>query len=348
MPAETRKSWVLDSRPQGRPTLGNFRMEEQPLEEPGDGKFLVRTIWLSLDPYMRGRMNEGKSYAPRVELGEVMTAECVAEVISSKHPDYKVGEIVSGQFGWTTHAISDGEQVRRLDPEAAPLGSALGILGMPGITAWTSLNVLAEAMQGETIVVSAATGAVGTVLGQLAKLKKLRVIGVAGGKEKCEWAVENLGYDVCIDHHMAADELAEAIRAAAPNGVDIYHDNVGGKTLESVVPAMNDHGRIVVCGVIAWYNGEGIADAMPLPKVWSNILVKRLKVQGMIVFDYFDRYSEFLEEVAPLVKFGQLSWRETVVEGIENAPNAFLGLFDGRNFGKLLVRVGPDPSEAGN
>ena len=340
----TRRSIVLASRPAGDAGPENFRLEEAPLPQPGDGEFLVRVIWLSLDPYMRGRMNDAKSYAPPVGLGEVMTAQAVGEVTDSRHADFPVGAIVIGTFGWTSHAISDGTDVRRLDPKVAPIQTALGVLGMPGLTAWVGVNDILGAKEGDTVVISAATGAVGSVAGQLARARGARVIGVAGGPEKCAHAVEELGYDACLDHHAHdARGLAAALKEAAPDGVDCYFENVGGKTLEAVLSRMNTHGRIAVCGAIAWYSSDGQSDTQPLPVVWRNILTRRLRVQGFIIFDHFDRYPDFIAEAAPMLRDGRLRYRESVAEGLENAPDAFLAMLKGGNFGKQLVRVGPDP-----
>ncbi|RYH04012.1 NADP-dependent oxidoreductase [Salipiger sp. IMCC34102] len=335
---------VLASRPDGQPTTDNFRQETVDLPSPSEGELLVRVIWLSLDPYMRGRMDDAKSYAKPVEVDETMEGGAVAEVMESRHPDFKKGQIVTGQFGWCSHAISDGEGVRVIDPDTAPISTALGVLGMPGITGWVGLNDIGRARDGETIVVSAATGAVGGVVGQLAKAKNMRVIGVAGGPEKCDFAVKELGYDVCLDHHAHdAKSLSEAIKKAAPDGVDVYFESVGGKTLEAVLSRMNVGGRIAVCGMIAWYSGEGVKDAQPLPAVWRNILTRRLLVEGFIIFDHFHKFPDFIENVAPMVGDGRVKFKEDVAEGLENAPRAFLDMLDGGNFGKQLVRVGDDP-----
>ncbi len=335
---------VLAARPEGRPTQDNFREETAKLTAPAEGEMIVRTIWLSLDPYMRGRMDAAKSYAPPVEVGGVMEAAGVGEVIEAAPGGHVPGTLVVGPLGWASHAVVRADAVRVVDPEAAPIQTALGVLGMPGHTAWVGLNEIAGAEQGETIVVSAATGAVGAVVGQLARRKGLRVIGVAGGAEKCALAEAELGYDACLDHRSHdADGLREAIAAAAPGGVDIYYENVGGKTLQAVLPLMNQRGRIPLCGMIAWYSGQGLDEAMALPAVWRAVLVKRLRVQGFIVFDHAHRFDAFHTEVAPLVKTGEIRWRESVAEGLEAAPQAFLDLLAGKNLGKQLVRVGPDP-----
>ncbi|WP_299305027.1 NADP-dependent oxidoreductase [uncultured Litoreibacter sp.] len=340
----TAQSITLASRPTGSPVPENFALVDRVMPDPGAGEFLVRVIWLSLDPYMRGRMDDAKSYAEPVAIGGVMEGGAVGEVLVSNHAGFAVGDIVTAQFGWTTHAISDGEGVRKVNPDVAPISTALGALGMPGITAWVGLNEIAAAQAGETIVVSAATGAVGGMVGQLAKAKGMRVIGVAGGPEKCAFAEAELGYDICLDHRaMDAKELAAALKAAAPDGVDVYFENVGGKTLEAVLTRMNTGGRIALCGAISWYSGQGIAEAQPLPAVWRNILTRRLRVQGFIIFDHFHLMGQFQKEVGPLVGNGTIKVKESVTDGLENAPAAFIELLKGGNFGKQLVRVGDDP-----
>ncbi|WP_099827806.1 NADP-dependent oxidoreductase [Oceaniglobus indicus] len=333
---------TLASRPKGNPTQDNFGRETVTLDPPAKGQVAVRTIWLSLDPYMRGRMDDAKSYAVPVPLGAPMEGEGVGEVTASEHPDFKPGDIVIGRTGWASAAVLDGDGLRKVDPDIAPISTALGALGMPGLTAWVGLNDVAEAKSGETIVVSAATGAVGGVVGQLARAKGMRVIGVAGGPEKCAYAVDELGYDVCLDHH--ADDLAEQMAKAAPDGIDIYYESVGGKTLSAVIPQMNIGGRIPVIGMIAWYSGNNLDDALPLPAVWRAILSKRLKVQGMIVFDHHDRRAAFEKEVGAMIRDGDLTYRETVAEGLDAAPQAFMDMLKGGNFGKQLVKVGADPS----
>ena len=332
---------VLARRPKGDARPEDFRLEPVDLPAPGAGELLLRTIWLSLDPYMRGRMNAGPSYAPAVEIGEAMTGQVVAEVIDSRAEGFAPGDIVLAGTGWAAHGIAEARTVRRLDPELAPVSTALGVLGMPGQTAWVGLTDILRIAAGETIVIGAATGAVGSLAGQLAKRAGLRVIGIAGGAEKCAFAVERLGYDVCLDHRDPA--LAQELAALTPQGVDCYFENVGGKVLEAVLPRMNVHGRIAVCGMVAWYSAAGLADAMPLPAVWRNVLVKRLRVEGFLIFDHDQRLEPFLQEVGPLVRDGALYYRESVAEGLEAAPAAFVAMLAGGNFGKQLVRIGPDP-----
>ncbi|RVT83173.1 NADP-dependent oxidoreductase [Rhodobacteraceae bacterium CCMM004] len=337
---ETARTVTLAKRPEGVPGDDCFALEDRPLGDLAEGHVRVRVIWLSLDPYMRGRMNAGKSYSPPVEIGEAMGGQGVGEVIGSRAEGFAEGDIVTGMFGWVSHADAPAGEVRRLDPALAPVQTALGVLGMPGLTAWVGVHRILEAQAGETAVVSAATGAVGSVAGQLARRHGLRAVGVAGGPEKCAYAEEELGYDACLDHR--APDLRARLGEAAPDGVDGYFENVGGVTLEAVLPALNDHARIALCGVVAWYNGQGVADAMPLPAMWRTILVKRLRVQGFIIYDHFHRFPEFLAEVGPLVADGTLRYRESVTEGLENAPAAFRAMLEGGNFGKTLVRVGPD------
>lgn len=334
-------SVILDSRPVGPPTSENFRIMKNSLSEINDGQVLLKTIYLSLDPYMRGRMNADKSYADPVPIGGIMEGECVAEIINSKNSNFRIGDIVAARIGCVTHAISDGTDLRKIDQNVAPISTALGVLGMPGHTAWTGLNIIGKAKPGETVVISAATGAVGSLAGQLAKAKGMRVIGVAGGTEKCNFAKSDLGYDECFDHKLAenASELRKWLLEATPKGIDVYFENVGGKTTEAVLPIMNDFGRISVCGMISWYSGVGVDEAMRLPGAWREILTKRLQVRGFIVWDYKDEFNHFLSETAPLVKSNKIIFRETITKGIENAPKAFINLLNGKNFGKQLVKV---------
>jgi NADPH-dependent curcumin reductase CurA len=338
---------VLASRPEGHPQPANFRLEEARIAAPGEGEMLVRVQWLSLDPYMRGRMDDAKSYAEPVPIGGIMEGRSVGQVVESNNPKFAAGDHVLVGSGWCSHAVSDGKGVRKLDPSLAPLQTNLGVLGMPGLTAYAGLSEHGRPKEGETLVVGAATGAVGSVVGQLAKIYGLLAVGVAGGAEKCAYAVEELGFDSCIDHRAATDSgsLREQIAAACPDGVDIYFENVGGKTLEAVVPLMNMFGRIPVCGMISWYDLGGLGLGAPppgpnmLPRVWRTILTQRLSVRGFIVNDHADRFRDFISEVPSYIRDGRLKYRESVTEGLENAPAAFMEMLKGGNFGKTLVMV---------
>jgi NADPH-dependent curcumin reductase CurA len=346
---QTMQRIVLAARPNGEPKPSDFRLESCPMPIPGDGEMLVRVIWLSLDPYMRGRMDDSKSYAQPVQIGERMEGGAVGEVLTSNSPKFSVGDFVNGPFSWQSHAISDGTMVRKLDSAVAPLSTALGVLGMPGITAYVGLNDHGRPKAGETLVVSAATGAVGSLVGQLGKAYGLRVVGVAGGKEKCQYAVDELGFDDCVDHRAATDDvvLRQRLAKACPDGVDIYFENVGGKTMQAVIPLMNVHGRIPICGMIAWYSGTGAdlsSDPKLLPKIWRTILVNRLSLRGFIIFDHYDRFPQFIEEVSQHIAKGRVKYRETISQGLESAPQSFINLLKGGNFGKQLVAVSPDPT----
>jgi len=332
---------VLAERPKGEPTIDNFRLEKIGMAKLQEKELLLKVIWLSLDPYMRGRMDGGQSYAAPVSLGEPMQGECIAEVIESKNKDFNVGELVVGGLGWVSHAISDGKELRKIPKSNIPVQTSLGILGMPGHTAWVGLNKIATASSGETIVVSAASGAVGSLVGQLAKKKGLKVIGIAGSEQKCKYVTEKLGYDGCINHQSISSvgKFRETIASYCPEGVDIYFENVAGITLEAVLPNMKDFGRIAVCGMISWYSGKGLQNAMAFPKFWRTVLVKRLRANGFIIFDYKDSFSEFQKEVRPLVENGEIKYKEDVRKGLDCAPKSFLDLLNGGNFGKMLVRL---------
>jgi NADPH-dependent curcumin reductase CurA len=329
---------VLASRPVGEPKPENFRLEEFAIPQPGAGDVLLRTLWLSLDPYMRGRMSDAPSYAAPVPVDGVMEGGAVSEVITSNNDAYGVGDIVFGQTGWQTHAISNGKGLRRLDPKAAPISYALGVLGMPGMTAYFGLAEIGKPQPGETLVVAAASGAVGSVVGQIAKIKGARAIGIAGGEAKCRYVKEELGFDDCLDHH--APDLAERLKAACPKGIDVYFENVGGKVFEAVFPLFNISARIPVCGVIAHYNAtEPAPGANWVPVLMRSVLSKRLTVRGFLVGDFFSRYGEFIKEMAAWVKDGRVKYRESVIEGLDNAPRGLIGLLRGENFGKAVVRV---------
>jgi NADPH-dependent curcumin reductase CurA len=331
---------VLAKRPVGHPKLGDFRLEDAPIPEPGAGEMLVRVIWLSLDPYMRGRMDDAKSYSAPVPIGGTMEGGTVAQVVTSDNPKFASGDYVLTHSGWCSHAVSDGKGVRKLDSAVAPISTAVGVLGMPGLTAYVGLNEHGRPKPGETLVVGAATGAVGSAVGQLARIYGLRVVGVAGGADKCAWAIDELDFDACIDHRAAPDAkaLRAQLAAACPDGIDIYYENVGGK---------NPFGRIPVCGMISWYDlgGLGMGETPGpnlLPRVWRTILVNRLAVRGFIVTDHADRFRDFIAEVPEYIRDGRVKYRESVTEGLENAPSAFLSLLEGGNFGKTLVKVGAE------
>jgi NADPH-dependent curcumin reductase len=329
----TNRQFLLASRPKGRPSVDNFEFVKRPVPEPGDGQVLLRTLYLSLDPYMRGRMNDTKSYAKPAELGQPMVGGTVSEVAASKNPKFAAGDIVLAYAGWQDYALSDGAGLRKLDPKAAPLTTALGILGMPGMTAYTGLLEIGQPKPGETLVVAAASGAVGSAVGQIARIKGARAVGVAGGAEKCRFVVQELGFDACIDHR--ASDLAEQLAAACPKGVDVYFENVGGAVQQAVWPLLNDFARVPVCGVIAQYNATGPS---PGPDI-ATILRKRLLVRGFIVWDFAARQGDFLRDMAQWIREGKVKYREDIVDGLEKAPQAFLGLLEGKNFGKLVVKV---------
>jgi NADPH-dependent curcumin reductase CurA len=324
---------VLKSRPEGTPGLDNFEQVQGPVPEPGDGEVVMRTRWLSLDPYMRGRMSAAKSYARPAEVGQPMVGGTVSEVTASRNPGFAVGDVVLGFGGWQDYARSNGQGLRKLNPAAAPVTTALGVLGMPGMTAYAGLLEIGRPTRGETVAVAAASGAVGAVVGQIAKIKGCRAIGIAGGPDKCRYVVEELGFDSCIDHRAA--DFAQQLEAACPAGIDVYFENVGGAVQQAVWPLLNDFARVPVCGLIAQYNAHS---PMRGPDMVS-VLRKRLTVRGFIVWDFAAREADFLRDVGEWIRTGRLKYREDVVEGLENAPAAFLGLLEGRNFGKLLVKV---------
>ncbi len=337
---------TLASRPQGSPSEENFRVERTELRELGEKEVAVETLYLSLDPYMRGRMDDAKSYAKPVEIGATMEGGAVGRVIASTSPRFSEGDIVVGQFGWATHGVLPAREVRPAATEYAPPSASLGVLGMPGFTGWYGLTELGRPKKGETLVVAAATGPVGQMVGQLGKALGLYVVGVAGGADKCRFAVETLGFDMCVDHHAQADaqEMRVALAEACPDGIDVYYENVGGKVLEAVMGLMNPFGRIPVCGMIAYYNlgGLGMGDAPGpnlLPRMWRTILVNKLNVHGFIIMDHWNRYNDFLAEVGPMVKDGRIKYQEDITDGLANAPGAFMGMLKGGNFGKTVVKV---------
>ncbi|MEQ9332449.1 NADP-dependent oxidoreductase [Thalassobaculum sp.] len=332
-------------RPTGEPTAETFDIGEVELPALADGQILVRIIWLTLDPYMRGRMDDKRSYAQPQGIGEVMQGGTVGQVVESRNPKFAEGDFVLGMFGWQSHVVSDGTGVRRLDPAVAPLSTWVGVMGMPGLTAYVGLLDVGEMKAGDTVVVSAASGAVGSVVGQLARIKGAkRVVGVAGAEEKCRFVVDELGFDACVSHR--SPSLRDDLKKACPDGVDIYFENVGGATLEAALSLMNPFGRIPVCGMISMYNtGPSTEGPDRLPGLMRRILTDRLKIQGFIVSDRAAQHQKaFIEEVGAYIRDGRIKYRETVTEGLENAPRAFIGLLRGENFGKQLVKVSEDPT----
>jgi len=328
----------MAARPVGRPKPTDFQLVEEDAPEPRDGEVLLRTLWLSLDPYTRGRMSAARSYAKSLEVRDTMVGGTVNEVMASRRPEYRAGDIVLGYAGWQEFAISNGTGLRKLDPGRAPISTALGILGMPGMTAYTGLTIIGQPKAGETVVVAAANGPVGSAVGQIAKIKGCRAIGIAGGADKCRLLIDEFAFDAAVDHRSAsfADDLAKA----CPNGIDIYFENVGGAVWNAVLPLLNNFARVPVCGLIAHYNDTELPpgpDRTAL--VMRNILTKRLTLRGFIVSDFVAHAEEFERNMGSWLREGKIKYREDVVEGLEKAPEAFIGLLSGRNVGKLLVRV---------
>lgn len=329
----------LASRPTGAPATDNFRLETGTVSEPGDGEVLLQILYLSLDPYMRGRMSAAKSYAKPVEIGAVMEGGTVARVIRSRHGDFHEGDIVLSHSGWQSYAIAKGEALRKIDPSVAPISTALGVLGMPGFTAYAGLLTIGKPKPGETVVVAAASGAVGSAVGQIARLKGARAVGIAGGADKCAFIKNELGFDAVVDHR--SPDLARELAQACPDGIDVYFENVGGDVWKTVFPLLNNFARVPVCGLIAQYN-QSVEDAPGpdrLPMTMRDILTKSLTVRGFIQREFVDQFPQFLREAAGWIADGSLRYREDIVDRLENAPQAFIGLLEGKNFGKLLVRV---------
>lgn len=336
--SDTARRIVLVSRPQGEPSADNFRLEPMPIPQPGPGQMLLRTRWLSLDPYMRGRMSDAPSYAAPVGVGEVMEAGTVGEVLASNVPGFAPGDLVLSRGGWQTHSLATGAGVRKIDPTLAPPSTALGILGMPGFTAFGGLLEIGKPKAGETLVVAAAAGPVGSLVGQIARIKGLRAIGIAGGADKCRYVKDELGFDDCLDHR--APDLADRLKTACPNGIDIYFENVGGAVWDAVFPLFNTFARIPVCGLISFYSMTELPSGPDrVPQVMRSVLTKRLTLRGFINTDFSDRYRDFLREVGGWLKDGKLKYREDVADGLDSAPAAFIGMLKGRNFGKQLVRI---------
>jgi len=339
MPASLNQQILLASRPSGMPTPDNFRIVDQPVPEPADGQLLLEVLYLSLDPYMRGRMDDAKSYAKPVDIGAVMEGGTVARVVASKHSDFKEGDFVLSHAGWQRYALSDGENLRKLDPTLAPLSTALGVLGMPGFTAWAGLLQIGQPKPGETVVVAAASGAVGSAVGQIARIHGARAVGIAGGADKCAFVRDELGFDAVIDHR--APDFAEQLAQACPNGVDVYFENVGGKVWDAVFPLLNDFARVPVCGLISQYNALPQAEPGPdkLALVMRYVLKKSLTIRGFIQREFAAMRPDFLREAGQWIRDGRLRYREDIVEGLDNAPTAFIDLLQGGNFGKLVIKV---------
>src|SRR5215831_509258 len=329
---------LLKRRPSGAPTTADFDIAEGPIPEPGDGEALVRGIYLSLDPYMRGRISGARSYAKPVDIGAVIEGRVVGQIARSRDAGVREGDFVYGGYGWQLYSAVPAKDLLGLDPSEASLSTALGVLGMPGLTAYVGLSEIGRPQPGETVVVSAASGAVGAVVGQLAKRSGARVVGIAGGSDKCRYVEAELGFAECIDHRSA--DLGAALNRACPQGIDVYWENVGGAVQQAVFPRLNEFGRMVMCGMVAEYNDQ---DPRPGPNLMPAVR-KRLKIQGFIVGDQWQRFGEYRAMAAPLVRGGQLRYREDIIEGLDRAPEAFIGLLQGRNFGKLLVRLGNDPT----
>jgi NADPH-dependent curcumin reductase CurA len=327
------KAWTVASFPTGWVSESNFRLVESPAPAPKDGEVLVKNLWLSLDPYMRGRLSQAKSYVKGLEVGDVMTGETAGEVIESKHPNFKPGDKVTAPSGWQLYCCLKGEMLNKVDASKVPLSYFLGSLGMPGRTAYFGMKDICQPKPGETVVVSAASGAVGSVVGQLAKAWGARAVGIAGGKAKCDYVTRELGFDACVDYK--AGNLAEDLKAACPKGIDCYFENVGGKILDTVFMQMNLKSRMAVCGLISDYNATETYGV----KNFRAILVNRIRVQGLIVFDWLERYPEGNKALQDLAAAGKLKTRESVLEGIEKAPGGLIGLLKGENFGKQLVKL---------
>ena len=343
MAQATNRRILLAKRPVGAPQPSDFEMDEAPIGQPGEGEMGLRTIYLSLDPYMRGRMSAAKSYAPSVEIGEVMVGGAVSEVMASNAEGFRPGDIVLGYTGWQECPVVPARGLRKLDPARAAVSTALGVLGMPGMTAYTGLLNIGKPQEGETVAVAAATGAVGSIVGQIAKIKGCRVVGIAGAAEKCDYLTGELGFDAALDHR--ADGFAVALAEACPDGIDIYFENVGGHVFRAVLPLLNEFARIPVCGLIAHYNDTGPPPGSDhLPMLMGHVLRRRFTVRGFIVWDFADQEQEFVDAVGGWVGDGRIIYREDFVDGLENAPGALIGLLEGKNFGKLVVRVGPDPT----
>jgi len=330
------RQWVLSSRPSGEPSMENFELIETDVPTPGSHEVLVRTTYLSVDPYMRGRMRDTESYADPWSVGDVMRAGVVGEVVQSEHPDFEVGETVTGRLLWSEYAVADGSDLRTVDPDRGPVSTALGVLGMPGVTAYFGTTDVAEPTPGDTVVVSAAAGAVGSVVGQIASLAGCRVVGIAGADEKIEW-LESIGFDAGINYK--TEDVPTRLDEACPGGVDVYFDNVGGPITDAVWQRLNVGSRVAICGQISLYNATETPTG---PRKLWRLIETRARVEGLLVRDYEGQWDTALDRLSTWIEQGDLQYRENVVDGFENAPKAFLGLFEGTNIGKQLVRVEAD------
>ena len=337
----TNRRIVLAARPQGAPQSSDFSMISEPIPDLGEGEIISRTIYLSLDPYMRGRMNEGKSYAAPVEIGETMCGGTVSQVLKSNNPEFAKDDYILTYDGWQEYAVSDGKGARKLDPTQAPISTAVGVLGMPGMTAYMGLLEIGQPHSGETVVVAAATGAVGSNVGQIARLKGCRVVGIAGSTEKCEFALNELGFDACINYKDAG--FRDSLKTACPEGIDVYFENVGGMVFEAIIPLLNFQSRIPVCGLIAHYNDTELPSGPNvLPKLMRMVLTQRVTIRGFIVSDFSNKQGAFLRDMSKWIADGKIKYKEDIVEGLDNAVGAFQGLLEGSNFGKLLIQVSED------
>ena len=339
------KKIILKQRPVGEPKFEDFELIEEKTRDPESNEVLIKTIYMSLDPYMRGRMNDAKSYAKAVEIGEEMEAGAVSQVIKSNSSKFKEGDFVEGRTGWQDNPTVNEKKLRLLDPNMAPLSTAIGVLGMPGTTAYVGMKNFAKPQQGETLVVSAASGAVGGTVGQIGKIYGCKVIGIAGTNEKCEYTKEVYGFDECINYKDLS--FKENLKEACKDGVDIYWENVGGSSFDAVMPLFNDFARIPVCGLISFYNLTSLKLDGPdrLPLLFRQLLTKRMMYKGFIVFDHYDQRQESIEEMSKWIKEGKLKYKEDFIDGLEKAPEAFIGLLNGKNFGKLIVKINEDPTK---
>ncbi|MCU8401297.1 NADP-dependent oxidoreductase [Vibrio vulnificus] len=339
MTQPTNRQIVLASRPVGAPTADNFALTQSDIPTPAQGEMLLRSVYLSLDPYMRGRMSDAKSYAEPVGIDEVMVGGTVCQVEASNHAEFEVGEWVLAYTGWQDYALSNGEGLIKLGKQPSHPSYALGVMGMPGFTAYMGLLDIGQPKEGDTLVVAAATGAVGSMVGQIGKLKGCRVIGIAGGEEKCQFAKDTQGFDECIDHKAA--DFAEQLAKVCHNGIDIYFENVGGKVFDAVMPLLNTGARIPLCGLISQYNATSLPEGPDrMSMLMAQLLIKRIKMQGFIIFDdYGHRYGEFAADMTQWLAQGKIHYREHLVQGLENAPDAFIGLLEGKNFGKMVVQT---------